>query len=58
MVTVWYNISLGTLVPNSRDEQEKTMASEVTENGSENNLTITFPSTTSHKSLSTKLLVP
>ena len=32
------------------------MASEETENGSENNLTITFPSNTSHKSLSTELL--
>ena len=32
------------------------MASEETENGSENNLTITFLSNTSHKSLSTELL--
>ena len=34
------------------------MASEETENGSENNLTIAFPSNTSHKSLSTELLAP
>ena len=32
------------------------MASEETENGSDNNLTITFPSNTSHKSLPTELL--
>ena len=32
------------------------MASEETENGSENNLTITFLSNTSHKSLSTELM--
>ena len=32
------------------------MASEEIENGSENNLTITLPSKTSHKSLSTELL--
>ena len=36
----------------------KTIASEETENGSENNLTITFLSNTSHKSLSTELLAP
>ena len=34
------------------------MASKETENGSENNLTITFLSNTSHKSLSTELLAP
>ena len=34
------------------------MASEETENGSENNLTITFPSSTTHKSLSNELLAP
>ena len=34
------------------------MASEETENSSENNLTITFASNTSHKSLSTELLEP
>ena len=38
------------------------MASEETEkgseNGSKNNLTITFPSNTNHKSLSTELLAP
>ena len=33
------------------------MASEETENGSENNFTITFPSHTSHKSLSTELYI-
>ena len=32
------------------------MASKETDSGSENNLTITFPSNTSLKSLSTKLL--
>ena len=32
------------------------MASKETENGSENNLTMTFPSNTSHKSLFTELL--
>ena len=36
----------------------KTMESEETENGYENNLTITFLSNTSHKSLSTELLTP
>ena len=41
------------LVPNSRDRQGK-LASKETKNGSENNLTITFPSNTSHKSLSTE----
>ena len=51
-------ISLGTLVPNSRDRQGKSMASEETENSSENNLTITFLSNTSHKSLSTEPLAP
>ena len=34
------------------------MASEETENGSENNLTITFLLNTTHKSLSTELLAP
>ena len=34
------------------------MASGETENDSENNLTITFPSNTSNKSLSTELLAP
>ena len=34
------------------------MASEETENSSENNLTIIFPSNTSDKSLSTELLAP
>ena len=34
------------------------MASEETEHGSENNLTITFPSNTSHKSFSTEVLAP
>ena len=34
------------------------MASEETENGSENNITITFLSDTSIKSLSTELLAP
>ena len=33
------------------------MASDETENSLESNLTITFPSNTSHKSLSTELLV-
>ena len=32
------------------------MASEETENGSESNLTITFPHNTGHKSFSTELL--
>ena len=32
------------------------MVSKETENGSENNLAITFPSNTSHKSISTELL--
>ena len=34
------------------------MTSEETENGSENNLTITIPSITSHKLFSTELLAP
>ena len=34
------------------------MASEETENSSENNPTITFSSNTSHKSLSTEVLAP
>ena len=34
------------------------MASEETENGSENNLTITFPSSTSRKPLFTELSAP
>ena len=34
------------------------MASEETENGSESNLTITFPLNTNHKPLSTELLAP
>ena len=34
------------------------MASEETENGSESTLTITFPSNTNHKPLSTELLAP
>ena len=34
------------------------MASEETENGLENDLIVTFPSNTSHKSLSTELLAP
>ena len=34
------------------------MASEETENSSENHLTITFSSNTSHKSLPTELLAP
>ena len=34
------------------------MASEETENGSENDLTITFPSNTSYKLLSNDLLAP
>ena len=34
------------------------MASEETENGLENNLTIVFSSNTSHKSLSTELMAP
>ena len=38
--------------------KRKTMASKETENGLENNLTTTFPSNTSHKSLSTELLAP
>ena len=45
-------ISLGTLVPNSRDRQGKLWLPSVLEN----NLTITCPSNTSHKSLSTELL--
>ena len=34
------------------------MASKETGNSSENNFTMAFPSNTSHKSLSTKLLAP
>ena len=34
------------------------MASEETENGLENNFIITFPSNTSHKSLSNELFAP
>ena len=40
-------ISLGTSVPNSRDQQGKLWLSNVLEN----NLTITYPSNTGHKSL-------
>ena len=40
----------------SVSKAEHTMASKETENGSENNLTITFPSNTSHTPLSTELL--
>ena len=45
-------ISLGTLVPNSRDRQGKLWLPSVLEN----NLTTTCPSNTGHKSLSTELL--
>ena len=51
-------ISLGTLVPNSRDRQGKLWLPKKQKNGSENNLTIAFLSNTSHKSLSTELLAP
>ena len=34
------------------------MVSKETENGSENNLATTFPSNTSHKSLSAEVLAP
>ena len=37
---------------------KETMASKETENGSENNLSMTFLPNTSHKSLSTELLAP
>ena len=47
-------LSLGTLVPNSRDRQGKLWLPNVLEN----NLTITCPSDTGHKSLSTELLAP
>ena len=42
------------LVPNSRDRQEKLWFLYVLEN----NLKITYPSNTGHKSLSTKLFAP
>ena len=47
-------LSLGMLVPNSRDQHGKPWFP----NALENNLTITCPSNTSHKSLSTKLIAP
>ena len=47
-----YIATLGTLVPNSRDRQGKLWLPSVLEN----NLTITCPSNTGHKSLSTELL--
>ena len=47
-------ISLGTLVPNSRNRQGKLWPPNILEN----NLTITCPSNTGHKSLSTELLAP
>ena len=47
-------LSLGTLVPSSRDLQEKLWLLNVLEN----NLTITCPSNTGYKSLSTELLAP
>ena len=45
-------ISLGNLVHNSRDWQEKPWLP----NSLENSLTITYPSNTGHKSLCTELL--
>ena len=48
------HISLGMLVPNSRDQQGKLWLL----NSLENNLTITYPSNIGHKSLSTELLAP
>ena len=48
------NISLGTLVPNSNDRQGKLWLPSILENI----LTITRPSNTGHKSLSTDLLAP
>ena len=53
-IYIYVYISLGTLVPNSRDRQGKLWLPNVLEN----NLTITCPSNTGHKSLSTKLLAP
>ena len=51
-IYMYIYISLGTLVPNSRDRQGKLWLPSVLEN----NLTITCPSNTGHKSLSTELL--
>ena len=47
-------ISLGTLVPNSRDQLGKLWLLNVLEN----NLIIICPSNTGHKALSTDLLLP
>ena len=47
-------LSLSTLVLNSRDQQGKLWLPNILEN----NLTITCPSNTGHKSFSTKLLAP
>ena len=54
---VFNSLSLRMLVPNSWDQQGR-LASKETVNGLENNLTISFPSNISHKSLSTELLAP
>ena len=53
-VYMYVCISLGTLVPDSRNRQGKVWLPYALEN----NLTITCPLNTGHKSLSTELLAP
>ena len=53
-IYIYIYISLGTLVPNSRDREGKLWLLNVLEN----NLTITCLLNTGHKSLSTNLLAP
>ena len=57
-IYIYIYISLGTLVPNSRERQGKLWLPKKQKTASENNLTITFLSNTSHKSLSTELIAP
>ena len=54
LVSLGTLVSIGTLVPNNKDQQGKLWLLD----SLENNLTITFPSNTGHKSLSSEILAP